>query len=531
MFAATNQDMTELAPDATLEMVADQIREENTGTDSLSPTTSLKDRTMALLLGIIRKVSATTSDQVVLEYLKKAAAARMARTQGQVIDPDQGAQGSACFSPQQLQQIGDYVQDNLSGDINLESIARQVGLGRAQFARRFKATTGMTPHKFVINARVRSAMAMLAAGELSLAEIAARTGFANPPHFAALFQRMTKVSPSDYRKQTVAGKAQAQTEQAQGETRDLSQDLCAPAESIVLPGTAEFRLEQTSLPVSDKIRLLKSSQGLGWTDLFAAVTDELPHEGLRGAVPAVWVVTADSNNGVQRSGPSGSHSAVLPKRAVSITSAGDAVYDELAFPLKARHLYLRQGFIDGVAEEMFKNGHGQRHIGSAFGLDDAILYQLIASIRRLMDEPSTGNRLEADYLTHALATYLLTRHSVAGPAPRALPVQALNSRQASALGDYIKQNLSANMGIDELAGVVGLGRSQFIRRFKATALMTPHQYVTQRRIGHARKLLTKSRIDYARIALDCGFADQSHFTTVFKRILGATPHEYRQSVR
>jgi AraC family transcriptional regulator len=60
--------------------------------------------------------------------------------------------------------------------------------------------------------------------------------------------------------------------------------------------------------------------------------------------------------------------------------------------------------------------------------------------------------------------------------------------------------------------------------------MTPHQFVTLRRISLARKLLASPNIDLALIALECGFADQSHFTMTFKRIVGATPHEYRRLI-
>jgi AraC family transcriptional regulator len=531
MFEVKKQNLMTLIPSATLQTVAAQMHGEEAGEISLPSAISLKDRTLALLLDIVRKASRATFDKAALEYLKKAAAARIVRTQASTTGLEPDVWGSTHFSLQQMQQISNHIQANLSGDIHIEGIARQVGLSRAQFARRFKVTTGMTPHKFVMNARVRNAMALLADGDLSLAEIAARAGFANPPHFAALFQRMVKVSPSAYRRQLSPDKACVQMQKVQAETRDLS---CDPVRAMAvdgsLPNLAEFQLEQTSLPVNDKVRLIKSSQGLGWTDLFAAVTDELPHEGLRGVVPAVWVVTAASPNDVQRIGSTGKHSAILPQYAISITGAGDAVYDEIAFPLKARHLYLRQSLIDDVAKEVFKDGHERRFIGSSFGLDDAVLYRLITSIRNLMEEPAFGSRLEVDYLTQTLAAYLLTKHSNAGPTLRALPAHVFNSRQINALGDYINENLSVNMGISDLAGVVGLGRSQFIRRFKATALMTPHQFVTLRRVSHARKLLTKSGIDYARIAVDCGFADQSHFIAMFKRAVGTTPHTYRRLV-
>jgi AraC-like DNA-binding protein len=288
-------------------------------------------------------------------------------------------------------------------------------------------------------------------------------------------------------------------------------------------------LEQTSLVINSKVRLLKSSQGLGWTDLFAAVTDELPHEGVRGAVPSVWIVTAASPNDIQRVSSERKYDKVLPEFAVSVTRSGETVYDELACPLRARHLYLRQSVIDEVADEIFNDSRERRFISSSFGLDDHFLYRLIAAIRASLDEPPVGNQLKVGYLTQALAAYLLTKYSIVG-APLLVPVHALNSRQFAELGDYINDNLSSDMNINELGRIVGLGRAQFIQRFKATTSMTPHQFVTLRRINRARKLLASQRTDCALIALTCGFAGQSHFTTTFKRIVGVTPGEYRRMI-
>jgi AraC-like DNA-binding protein len=339
------------------------------------------------------------------------------------------------------------------------------------------------------------------------------------------------MSPSVYRMQIFSGKAR--TTRDQGAPR-LPLRLPAlpasrPAAAPGLAKMAEFQLEQTSLPVSRDLRIMKSSQGLGWTNLFSAVTDESPHEGLRGAVPAVWIVTASTPNNIRRHGARGQHDQILPEHAISVTAAGEAVYDELACPLRAHHIYLRQAIVDDVARDLFRDGRERRYIRSSFGQNDFVLHRLLTAIRFALDEPASGNRLKMDYLTQALATHLLTRHSMAGVMP-VLPAHAFNTRQISLLSDYIHDNLASDMGIDDLGQIVGLGRSQFIERFKATTSMTPYQFVTLRRISRARKLLATPSIDHALIALTCGFANQSHFAATFKRINGMTPSAYRREV-
>jgi AraC family transcriptional regulator len=58
--------------------------------------------------------------------------------------------------------------------------------------------------------------------------------------------------------------------------------------------------------------------------------------------------------------------------------------------------------------------------------------------------------------------------------------------------------------------------------------LAPHQWLVQQRIAKAKDLLTRSSQSLADIASDCGFSDQSHFTRVFLRAVGATPAEWRR---
>jgi AraC family transcriptional regulator len=71
----------------------------------------------------------------------------------------------------------------------------------------------------------------------------------------------------------------------------------------------------------------------------------------------------------------------------------------------------------------------------------------------------------------------------------------------------------------------------FARRFKKTVGVSPHAYVLSRRIARARAMLTRSESNLAHVALACGFANQSHLTTMFSRALGVTPGGYRRNAR
>jgi AraC family transcriptional regulator len=75
---------------------------------------------------------------------------------------------------------------------------------------------------------------------------------------------------------------------------------------------------------------------------------------------------------------------------------------------------------------------------------------------------------------------------------------------------------------------VRLSPHHFSRVFKRVTGLSPHQYVLSQRIQLARQLLTETKLSIAEVAHDVGFYDQSHFTYHFKRLVGVTPNAIRE---
>ncbi len=80
--------------------------------------------------------------------------------------------------------------------------------------------------------------------------------------------------------------------------------------------------------------------------------------------------------------------------------------------------------------------------------------------------------------------------------------------------------------LNDLAAEAGLSLFHFIRAFHRRPGLTPHEYVVNVRIKHARQLLA-SGLPVARVAFQTGFADQSHLTRRFRASVGVTPGRYR----
>jgi len=91
--------------------------------------------------------------------------------------------------------------------------------------------------------------------------------------------------------------------------------------------------------------------------------------------------------------------------------------------------------------------------------------------------------------------------------------------------DFIWEYYVENITLDELATVTGLSRFHLVRAFAAEFGLPPHAYLNQVRLAKAKNLIA-SGIPLALVAVEMGFADQSHFTRHFLKTYGVTPAEY-----
>jgi AraC-like DNA-binding protein len=98
-----------------------------------------------------------------------------------------------------LRRAIEHIQQNLDKDLTLAELAGLVYMSPYHFARLFKRSTGVPPHRFVVRQRIARARAILATQEPSVAQISRMVGFRTPSHFTTVFRRVTGITPRGYR--------------------------------------------------------------------------------------------------------------------------------------------------------------------------------------------------------------------------------------------------------------------------------------------------------------------------------------------
>jgi transcriptional regulator GlxA family with amidase domain len=99
----------------------------------------------------------------------------------------------------QVARVYSYIRANLDHPLSVGDLAEVAGYSRAHFSRMFAAESGLAPAEFVSQERMRLASRLLPNAALSIKEISAACGFADPNYFAKAFRQSFGVSPTEFR--------------------------------------------------------------------------------------------------------------------------------------------------------------------------------------------------------------------------------------------------------------------------------------------------------------------------------------------
>jgi AraC family transcriptional regulator len=162
-----------------------------------------------------------------------------------------------------------------------------------------------------------------------------------------------------------------------------------------------------------------------------------------------------------------------------------------------------------------------------WNLRDRHIVSLMLALHADLEDGSPAGPLYGESLGVALACNLVRRYSARAPREPeykgGMPTVRLNR-----VVDFMRQNYARETRLWELAELAGMSPHYLCELFKKSTGFSPHQYSIRCRIDRAKIYLRSREFTIRQVAKATGFVDQSHFTKVFRRIVGVTPTQFRR---
>ncbi len=213
----------------------------------------------------------------------------------------------------------------------------------------------------------------------------------------------------------------------------------------------------------------------------------------------------------------------------AITPAGSPGYWRTDAASEDVSMLLEGGFIRRVAAETGIEPEGVE-IVPLFSAPEAQLGRIGLSLLSEMQSGGLGGELYAESLATVLALHLLRNHSSLGRRSKRKTERGsgYSKRALGRATEYVNENLSRKLTLEEIAGAAHMSPHHFARTFKAETGISPHQYVIRRRVERAKTLLSGTDLGVAEVAEAVGFANQSHLAHHVGRLLGVSPAALRR---
>lgn len=228
-------------------------------------------------------------------------------------------------------------------------------------------------------------------------------------------------------------------------------------------------------------------------------------------------------------GPRRNRQWVMRRGALALAPAGNSHRWVFHDPADMLHLYLPGGWQrhaaeqHGIAADRLVLRHGPLP-------DDPFLVHGMELLLTTMKWPH-GVAMFTSTIAMAMTVRLMVAHGDMGLPENGGARGGLPPHQLRKAQDLMDDRLASDLTLGDVARHLGLSPRHFARAFRQSTGLPPHQWLLRRRIERATVLLRDGDSPLADVAVRCGFADQSHFTSTFRRATGTTPGRYRGEAR
>lgn len=223
------------------------------------------------------------------------------------------------------------------------------------------------------------------------------------------------------------------------------------------------------------------------------------------------------------------------KRHLLLRDPNEIGYIEMVpayIPLRVRsnqaaettHCYLDPTFLTHAAYESANSE--QVELKPFFPAPDPLVYQIVLSLKTVLETDATNSCFYAESMATALAAHFLRNYSTR---KHSLPEyeDGLPKYKLKQALEYMNVHMSENISLATIADELGISQYYFCRLFKQSTGMTPHAYLIQQRVERSKQLLRLKEYSMLDIAIECGFANPSHFAKWFRRYTGISPKQFR----
>ncbi len=198
---------------------------------------------------------------------------------------------------------------------------------------------------------------------------------------------------------------------------------------------------------------------------------------------------------------------------------------EVRGPVRMFHLYFSRQAFERVFAEVWR-GRPTAPLREIPYFRDPAIEGLVRSVVLPLAWREPAERIAAGQAGQTLVAYLASRLTERGPGG-AQARGGLSPVVLKRVFEFVAENCSRSLSLEDLASCAGVSPYHFARAFKRSVGESPHRYVLRQRIDKAKNALRAGE-PLAQVALACGFGGQSRFSQRFRQTTGVTPSQYRR---
>jgi AraC-like DNA-binding protein len=191
------------------------------------------------------------------------------------------------------------------------------------------------------------------------------------------------------------------------------------------------------------------------------------------------------------------------------------------------NFYVPQSALDEITEDRCTPRVEALRCFMEHGQVDVVVWNVALALLPALMRPEQANRLFFDHAWRAVTAHLVNNYGLSDSPQRERG--GLAPWQERRAKEMLLADLSGNVTLPDLALACRLSCSHFSQAFRQTVGCPPHQWLLAQRVERSKEMMLNTEQSLSEIALATGFADQSHFTRVFSRLVSTSPAAWRRA--